>query len=121
MVLKFREGDGSKFKIMIRQSTQNPLDFSLILGYIPSNSNVLFRLIRYNGKSHEHQNKLEKCPKFYDFHIHKATERYQLDDSFKEEHYAEVTKIYSDIHSALNCFIKDCNIILPASNQPSLF
>jgi hypothetical protein len=113
--------DGSKFKIMIRQNIQNHLDFSIILGFIHANSNILFRLTRYNGKSHEHQNKLEKGPRFYDFHIHLATERYQLVDCYKEEHFAESTNRYSDINSAWNCFIFDCNIILPNSAQPKIF
>ncbi|MGR3293571.1 MAG: hypothetical protein ACUZ9M_06090 [Candidatus Scalindua sp.] len=67
-----------------------------------------FKLRRHNGKSHEHSNKLEGV-KFYDFHIHFATQRYQ-DEGRKEESYAEVTDRYSDIKEALNCLLEDCNI-----------
>jgi len=52
------------------------LDFSIILAYCPEASNQLFRLRRYNGKSHEHTNTIE-ADKFYNYHIHTATERYQ--------------------------------------------
>lgn len=112
--------DGSKFRIMVRQSIHNPLDFSIILGYLKPNSNMLIRLKRYNGKSHEHQNKLEKTDRFYNFHIHLATERYQKSGQHKPEHFAEPTDRYSDIHSAWLCFVQDCNINFPNSNMQIL-
>ncbi|MGA7460453.1 MAG: hypothetical protein WBW69_09515, partial [Candidatus Korobacteraceae bacterium] len=68
---------GSEFRLILRQSNFNQLDFSVILAYRPAKSTQVFRLCRYNGKSHQHTNKLEKQT-FYDFHIHRATERYQL-------------------------------------------
>jgi hypothetical protein len=49
---------GSDFQLIIRQSLFNPLDFSVILGYLMPGSNVLFRLRRY-GRSHEHTNRIE--------------------------------------------------------------
>lgn len=112
-------GDGSLFKIILRQNQKNILDFSLILGYMPPKSNLLFRLRRYNGKSHEHTNILEK-EVFYDFHIHIATERYQV-AGLKEDGYAIITNAFSDIHSAIKCFTEDCNIVLLNNNQPKLF
>ncbi len=66
---------GNKFRLLLRQSNHNILDFSAILGVYPSNTNQLLRLRRYNGFSHEHKNKLEEN-KFYGYHIHLATERY---------------------------------------------
>ncbi len=113
--------DGSKFRIMVRQSIHHHLDFSIILGYIKPNSNMLIRLKRYNGKSHQHQNRLEKTERFYDFHIHLATERYQTNSQFKPEHFAEPTDRYSDIHSAWLCFTEDCNVSFPNSNMQPLF
>ena len=80
--------DGSQFKIILRQNALNVLDFSAILGYIPKESNQVFKLRRYNGKSHQHSNRIEK-QMFYDFHIHKATERYQS-SGMKEESFAEL-------------------------------
>jgi hypothetical protein len=111
--------DGSSFVIKVRLSNENPLDFSAILGYTPPNSNKLFLLRRYNGKSHEHKNKLEKELAFYDFHIHTATERYQREGA-KEEYFAEITDRYSTIHEALNCLIDDCNIAIPTNSQLNL-
>jgi hypothetical protein len=111
--------DDSSFIIKIRVSNENPLDFSVILGYSPPNSTKLFLLRRYNGKSHEHRNKLEDDDRFYDFHIHKATERYQREGT-KEEYFAKVTDRYSTIQEALNCLIADCNVSLPLDPQLQL-
>src|SRR5689334_12049951 len=66
---------GNSFVIALRQSMLNPLDFSAILGYRNPGFNTVFRLRRYNGKSHYHTNTIEK-ERFRDFHIHMATERY---------------------------------------------
>lgn len=68
--------DGNEFRLILRQSLFNTLDFSVILAYRPPQSNILFRLRRYNGKSHEHTNPIEGKT-FYEYHIHHATERYQ--------------------------------------------
>ena len=68
--------NGSEFRLILRQSSFNPLDFSVILAWLPPQSTSPFRLCRYNGKSHEHTNQLES-QKFYEFHVHRATERYQ--------------------------------------------
>ena len=67
---------GSDFRVIVRQNDLNPLDFSVILAYQAPNSNQFFRLRRYNGKHGEHTNKLEE-QRFYNFHVHTATERYQ--------------------------------------------
>jgi hypothetical protein len=61
--------NGGEFQLILRQSMFNPLDFSVILGYQVPKSTQLFRLRRYNGKNHEHTNKIEGT-RFYDFHIH---------------------------------------------------
>lgn len=90
-----------------------------ILGYSPKELNTVFKLTRYNGKSHEHRNALDKNPAFYDFHIHKATERYQLAGR-KEEAYAEITNRYSNLRSALRCLIDDCNVSLKENPQTKL-
>jgi hypothetical protein len=108
--------DGSSFIIKVRISNENSLDFSAILGYNPPKSTKLFLLRRYNGKSHEHKNKLESENGFYDFHIHTATERYQLEGA-KEEYFAQITERYSTVQEALNCLIADCNVVLPPNSQ----
>ena len=100
--------EGSRFAIMIRQNTINPLDFSIILGYYPPNSSVLFRLRRYNGEHGQHTNKIESN-QLYSFHIQKATERYQV-KGFDEEGFAEKTNEFYDLRTAFLYMIKDCSI-----------
>src|SRR4030043_1397166 len=58
--ISLNRSDGSLFTIIFRQNDINILDFSIILGYFAPNSNVVFRLKRYNGKSHFHTNQIEK-------------------------------------------------------------
>jgi len=112
---------GSEFRIILRQSTLNVLDFSVILAYLPKSSSQGFRLRRYNGKSHEHTNKLERQT-FYDFHIHYATERYQ-NSGLREDAFAEVTGRYGDIQGAIGCLIADCGFVVPVpiTGQELLF
>ena len=83
-----------------------------------SRTNRLFRLRRYNGKSHEHTNNIEKVT-FYDFHIHTATERYQVSENKKEDKFAEVTDRYSDFSGAMDCLIEDAGFP-PKSPDPQL-
>ena len=109
---------GSEFHIILRQSSLNPLDFSVILAVRVPNSNRLFRLRRCNGKSHRHTNHIEGIS-FYDFHIHMATERYQARGA-NEDEYAEVTDRYSDIVGALNCMLGDGNFEVPPGAQMGL-
>jgi hypothetical protein len=97
---------GSEFVIKIRQSDLNHLDFSIILGYRIPGSYTVFRLRRHNGKSHWHTNPIEEQT-FFDFHIHKATERYQALGA-REDHYAEVTSRYRDLNGALECMLEEC-------------
>ena len=111
--------DGNDFRLILRQSTINPLDFSIILIYRPPQSNILFRLRRYNGRSHEHTNTIEGNT-FYDYHIHQATERYQQIGA-KEDTYAEPTNRFSDFHQAISCIINDCGFEIPSGIQRSLF
>jgi len=109
----------SEFRLIFRQSEFNPLDFSVILAYRPPKSNQLFRLRRYNGKSHEHTNTLEGQT-FYDFHIHTATERYQEAD-LREDWFAEPTDRYADFTGAVQCMLKNCGFEVPINPQPNLW
>lgn len=106
----------TEFILIIRESDFNPLDFSIILGCFPSDSNTLFRLCRYNGKSHEHTNKIEG-ETFYDFHRHSATERYQA-SGFREDGFAEPTNRFQDFAGALRCMFEDCAFSFPAGEHP---
>lgn len=110
---------GSLFRLILRQSNANVLDFSVILAYRPPRTNQFSRLRRYNGKSHEHTNKLEGDP-FYDFHIHMATERYQ-ESGFKEDTYAEPTDRFSEYSWAIRCMVADCAFEVPTRLQSDLF
>lgn len=110
---------GSQFYIIMRSNKQNPIDFSVILGYQIPKTNTTFRLCRYNGKSHEHTNKIEQQT-FYDFHIHQATERYQL-LGMAEDSYAEPTNKYSDMDMALESLLDDYGFIMPVNPQLKLW
>lgn len=113
--------EGGRFRLMLRRAELNQLDFSVVLGYQFPDTNALILLRRYNGKSHEHRNTLEKGPKFYDYHIHTATERYQFAAGCKPEHFAEVTDRYADLTGALKCLLDDCGFVVPDNPQTSLF
>lgn len=130
-LLKFKESDGHKrstfeiprsdgsaFIVKLRQNTNTLNDFSAILAFQQKGVNKDFKLRRYNGM-HEHTNKLENI-RFFDFHIHYATQRYQ-DAGRKEESYAEKTDRYSDIKGALKCLIDDCHIQIKTNPQVRLF
>jgi hypothetical protein len=85
------------------------LDFSIILLYIPKGSNQQFRLRRYNGKSHEYTNPIEK-KNHYGFHIHTATERYQR-SGIREDTHAEESSRYADYHGASEGMLEDCGFV----------
>lgn len=109
----------SQFRLILRQSMENRLDFSIILAVRVPQSSKLFRLRRYNGKSHEHTNHIERVT-FYDFHIHFATERYQ-EMGAREDTFAAPTDRYSDIEGALGCLIADARFEMPPDSQRVLF
>ncbi len=110
--------DGNQFRLILHQSMINHLDFSVILATRVAQSSLVFRLLRYNGKSHRHTNSIEGNT-FYDYHIHRATERYQ-EGGAREDAYAETTDRYSDFAGALNCMWNDGNFNPPPDNQPIL-
>ena len=58
--------------------------------------------------------------KFYDFHIHVATERYQ-EFGTREDAYGEPTDRYGDFHGAVRCLIADANFDVPPEPQSELF
>jgi len=110
--------DGGEFSIRVRQSTRDPLDFSVILAVRPADSYSPFRLRRYNGR-HEHTNRIER-DRFDACHIHMATQRYQ-ERGFVEEAYAEPSDRFYDVESAIRCLIEDCNVQVPEDTQRTLF
>ena len=111
--------DSDEFRLILRQSTINQLDFSAILAVKVPQSTRLFRLLRYNGRSHEHTNSIEG-ETFYDYHIHTSTARYQ-EIGAREDAYAKVTDRYSDLYGALECLRSDGNLDTPPDDQIRLF
>ena len=109
---------GSEYRIILRQSSLNQLDFSAILAVRLPSSNRFFRLRRYNGKSHQHTNQIEG-DSFYDFHIHMATKRYQ-DIGEREDAYAETTNRYGNLTEAIGCMQQDVSLITPKNDQLGL-
>ena len=107
------------FRVIVRKNRINPLDFSVILGYVPPERLKLFHLRRYNG-AHRHTNKLESNS-FRDFHIHYATQRYQ-EAGWDIDAYAESTDRYDTVDGALDILLDDCNFIRPEGEkiQPKL-
>ncbi len=107
--------NGTEFRLILRQSLLNALDFSVILTCLSPQSTSLFRLRRYNGRSHEHTNLLES-ETFYDFHVHTATERYQL-SGLREDAYAERTDLYQDFAGAQQRLILECGFKASPNSQ----
>ena len=117
--LDLRGADGSDFRLILRQSLYNALDFSVILAFCPAESNQIFRLRRYNGKHGEHSNTIEGHT-FYDFHIHEATERYQ-ELGGREDAFARPTDRFADLQGAFRCLIEDGALQVPPQQQIPLF
>jgi hypothetical protein len=112
------KGDsGHTFQIRVRRAVLDPLDFSVILGYYLPGSYTVFRLCRYNGR-HHHSNKVEREAPFLDFHIHLATERYQRAVGMKADAYAEPTRRYWDLESAIGCFLAECGFAGSVEDGP---
>ena len=112
--------NGSQFEIRLRQSNYDQMDFSVILAVVPAGSGKTFRLRRYNGKTHPHTNKLERQTVPLGFHIHEATERYQL-AGFDEDAFASSTDRYTNLQEALECLLVDCACRDTGSAQGQLF
>jgi len=93
------------------------LNFSTILMHRRPGLNTLFRLRRYNGP-HEHTNSIEGST-LNDFHVHKATERYQK--LGKEDSFAEVTSRHWNLDSAIRCLLDDCGFNPPPPSPQTWF
>ncbi|MDW5595841.1 hypothetical protein VSS74_15945 [Conexibacter stalactiti] len=95
---------GSRFDVHLRQGVFSPYDFSVILAYLPPHGTELI-LRRHNGRGHPHRNKLERDTVDRDaFHIHFATERYQL-AGLSIDGFAEPTTAFSDLATALDAML----------------
>ena len=103
---------------VLSNNRRSKLNFSVILGVKVPPPKKFFRLKRYNG-DHEHTNTIED-EKLNGFHIHTATERYQV-NSVREEDYAELTERYTNVNGALKCLFADANFEHPNALQDALF
>lgn len=119
--LKVTGERGNDYRVVFRQNLRNQNDFSVILGLKREEKTGLVHLRRYNGRSHEHTNPIED-ETFFDFHIHRITERYQRRNPESVEKYAEPTDRYSSLREATECLFKDCAFNLEkSSDQLTLF
>jgi len=117
--------NGRAFRLVLRQNSINPLDFSIIL--ILKEGTTEYVLVRHNGKHpSEHTNKIEKRrgepnSSFRNvFHIHKATERYQQ-AGLAIDGYAEPTTRYSSFQTALEAMIEEYGFQQPEGEPTPLF
>jgi len=110
--------NGTHFQVILRQSSLNLFDFSLVLVVLPEDSNLQFRICRYSGRSHQHTNRIEGDT-FFDFHVHRASERYQ-ELGGREDGYAEPTTRYADFDTALKCFLSENGFVHGELNHPEL-
>ena len=117
---------GHPFRVILRQSTHSPLDFSVILTFTDEDGTE-YRLIRYNGRhASQHTNKWEKARGMENstfrnrFHIHRATERYQL-AGFAIDGFAEPTDEYGSFDAALDLFTMNHGFRRPEEPTGPLF
>lgn len=73
------------------------------------------RLRRHNGSSHRHTNRLEGRV-VRGFHVHLATERYQL-AGLKEDDYAEATSNYGDLAVAIDHMLEAAGFESPSQGR----
>src|SRR5438132_9774066 len=79
-------------------------------------------LVRYNGASHPHPNRLEGNRIDFVPHIHRATERY-LRANLKPEGFAENTTRYTTLSGALHELVNDLHVtgLDTKPDHPELF
>jgi hypothetical protein len=117
--------DGHDFVIDVRASVIGQSDFSVILPVADADGQR-YVLARFNGRHlSDHTNKWEKKNRKTnfrfrnDFHIHRATERYQL-AGFPIDGYAEPTRNYSSFDAALRCFVSSNGFVIEREDRPLL-
>lgn len=116
--IDFLGESGDEFRIILRLNRLNPLDFSIILTVRATGSVQLFHLRRYDGRSHEHTNRIEG-DSFHGFHIHTATARYQ-ESGGPMDGFAQPTDRYASVNEALRCLIDDANLAPPSAWRNAL-
>ena len=107
---------GTQFRVIVRQSLRTNDDFSVILMANRAGEPAI-RLLRYDGSSHPHRNKIEGNWIVRKPHIHRATERYQELKWEVHDGYAEETVLYRDLSGAWDCFLADANLQSPTGSR----
>ena len=121
---KLESIDGKeKFKAFIRVNEKISESFSIGLDYI-SDEGKSICLLRCNGKHGIHKNH-NTGEEFFDYHIHKATQK-AIDNDENPEQYAYITKDYATWQDALLYFLNYINVLnyrehFPFLQQPNLF
>lgn len=122
--LRIKSAGGLDFELIIRASEHNPLDFSVILAYIEVTTGQHYNLIRHNGKHPSyHTNKIEHRQglaesRFKDrFHIHRATERYQL-AGYAIDGFAQPTTAYDSLDKAIEWMTRSYGFQVPEPDAP---
>lgn len=109
------------FILRTRQSADDPMDFSVILS-VETPDGKQFNLVRCNGSSHAHRNKIEGT-RVRGMHRHIATQRY-MDQRGDAEGYAENLEEYNSLEEAIQYMLQFAKITpqgLAESGMPSLF
>ena len=113
---------GGRFRIIIRQHRQYRNNFSVIL-LVRTTHQPEFRLLRYDGGSHRHKNRIEGYVIERRPHIHRATARYQRaaarhpTGGYEHDGFAFEVQRYRDLAGAWNCFFEDVRLELPAGSS----
>jgi hypothetical protein len=121
--LQSQDGE-DRFQVFIRVNEVLCENFSVGLIYKPKEGGKVV-LMRCNGEHGDHQNKVVNLNRFSGPHIHFAKAE-AIDQSLKEENYAEPTSEYFTWEEAFRVFIQRANIVGMESffqflQQPSLF
>ena len=112
--------DGTPFRIIVSLRHSSPENFTVIL-MLNSPTHPNFPLLRYDGSSHDHKNRLEGNSIARKPHIHRATERYQIATyQRRPDGYAEETQRYQDLTGAWDCFRVDVNLKFPDGSADRL-
>ena len=111
---------GTQFRVIVRQSRLKADDFSIVLiAVLPEIG--YFHLLRYDGGSHSHRNRIERTRIIRKPHIHMATERYQTDPRrLPSDGYAEETDRYVDLRGAWRRFFEYLNPQYPDEYQTAM-
>lgn len=96
---------GRIYVLTIRINVEYSNNFSVILRY-KAEDGIEYNLRRHNGIHAPHTNQIEKN-KVTGYHIHKATERYQMKRK-KIDTYAEKTDDYTDWKGAFTKMLDEC-------------